>query len=126
MMFHSTLGGAYDDHPNEIFTHPLFKRIAASHDCSVGVVSLSWAVQRGITIIPKSTSDARVAENIRLVELSEDEMNEMNNAHKTIKQIHLVDWITAIQGKRADGTQLVMGWTKEDFGWEDKEGNWLP
>jgi glycerol 2-dehydrogenase (NADP+) len=89
-------------------------------------VSLSWAVQRGITIIPKSNSDARVAENIRLVDLSEDEMEKMNNAHKTIKQIHLVDWITAILGKRADGTQLVMGWTKEDFGWEDKEGNWLP
>ena len=50
----------------------------------------------------------------------------MNDAHKTIKHIHLVDWITSIQGKREDGMQLVMGWTKEEFGWEDREGNWLP
>ena len=123
---HSTLGGAYPNRPNEIFTQPLFKRIADTHSCSVGVVSLSWAVQRGITIIPRSNSHARVAENIRLVELSEEEMDEMNDAHKTIKHLHLVDWITSIQGKREDGTQLVMGWTKEEFGWEDKEGNWLP
>ena len=121
----STLGGSYPGHENEIFTHPLFKGIAAAHSCSVGIVSLSWAVQRGITIIPKSSSDNRVSENIRLVELTKEEMEEMNNAHKTIKKIMLVDWITAMQSKRADGTLLIQGWTKEDFGWVDKEGNWL-
>lgn len=103
----------------------MFLRIAASHSCSAGVVSLSWAVQRGITVIPKSSVDARVEENIRLVELTNSEMEEMNDAHKTVGKVRLVEWITDMHQTATDGTDTIMGWTREDFGWEDSEGNWL-
>ena len=41
----------------------------------------------------------------------------MNSAHKTIKQIHLVDWITSIQGEEG-------GWDAVGNG-VDEGGIWM-
>ncbi|KAL2864266.1 aldo/keto reductase [Aspergillus lucknowensis] len=126
VMSWSTMGGgaAYDSRAGEILTHPLFQRIAARHSCSTGVVSLSWAVQRGIIIIPKSSSLKRLDENIRLVTLDESEMDEINNAHQNICQLRIADGIKGLRGE-VGGKKTILGWTVEDFGWEDAEGNWL-
>ncbi len=32
---------------------------------------------------------------------------------------------SALKAKVVDGKKTVMGWTMQDFGWEDEEGNWL-
>ncbi|KAI9044162.1 aldo/keto reductase [Aspergillus affinis] len=122
----STLGGGAEFAPlaGEILTNPLFKNIAANHGCSTGVVSLSWAVQRGISVIPKSSSRARVEENLRLVTLTEAEMEELNEAHRTIGSLRIADHIPIMRGEK-DGKTTFMGWTNEDFGWEDAEGKWL-
>lgn len=117
----STLGGP-GDVGKEIRTHPLFKSIADAHSCSTGVVSLSWAVQRGIVVIPKSASFKRLEENIRLVTLTNEEMDKMNKASETIRKHRNAD-----SSLRAtiDGKTTLMGWTNVDMGWEDEEGNWL-
>lgn len=88
------------------------------------MVSLSWAVQRGVCVIPKSSSLSRIDENIRLVKLTEAEMNEMNNAHFAICKLRFADHAKGIR-REVDGQQTVLGWTDVDFGWEDAEGNWL-
>lgn len=117
-------GAEYATHSSEILTHPLFKRIAANHQCSTGVLSLSWAVQRGICVIPKSSSLSRVEENIRLVTLTPGEMTELNEAHVTIRRLRIADHIPGLR-KPMDGMQTILGWTVQDFGWEDADGNWL-
>ncbi|KAL4862499.1 hypothetical protein BDV12DRAFT_42826 [Aspergillus spectabilis] len=126
VMSWSTMGGGAEFSPqaSEILTNPLFQRIAGRHGCSTGVVSLSWAVQRGIIVIPKSSSPKRIEENIRLVTLGEEEMKEIDNAHNTIGRLRIADHI---QGMRRDlgGMSTILGWTPQDFGWEDAEGNWL-
>ena len=117
-------GAEYTQTAKEILGHPLFTDIAAAHGIPVGVVSLSWAVQRGIIVIPKSSSTTRIDSNIRLVRLTDAEMDAINNAEKTIGRIRLADNIFAMQ-EEFRGKKTVMGWTAEDYGWEDSEGNWL-
>ncbi|KAF9887856.1 hypothetical protein FE257_009516 [Aspergillus nanangensis] len=126
VMSWSTMGGGaeYATRATEILTHPLFQGIAANHQCSTGVVSLSWAVQRGICVIPKSSSLARIDENIQLVTLTEAEMTEINRAHVTICKLRIANHIKGLQ-REMDGRQTILGWTDQDFGWEDAEGNWL-
>lgn len=117
-------GAEYATRASEILTHPLFKRIADNHQCSTGVLSLSWAVQRGICVIPKSSSLSRIEENIKLVTLSPHEMTEMNRAHTTICELRISDHIQGLR-KPVDGKQSILGWSVQDFGWEDADGNWL-
>lgn len=104
--------------------HPLFTDIAKAHGCSPGVVSLSWVVQRGITVIPKSANKSRIEENRRLVTLTDDEMARMNSAHETIMKFRLADHVPMLQVE-IDGKKTLMGWSTVDFGWDDEEGNWL-
>lgn len=123
VMSWSTLGGERAA-KNEILSHELFTSIAKAHDVSSGVVSLSWAVQRGITVIPKSSSKSRIEDNIRLVTLSDAEMASINSAQDTIKRQRFANGI-ASQHIEMDGKTTLMGWSYYDMGWEDKQGNWL-
>lgn len=67
---------------HQIFTNETLAKIAAAHHKSNGQVILRWLLQRGITVIPKSVHQNRMAENIDVFdfELSDDEM-------KTIAQL---------------------------------------
>ncbi|KAH7157974.1 GCY protein [Dactylonectria estremocensis] len=124
VMSWSTMGGPNTGTISQILTHDLFTDIAAKHGCSAGVVSLSWAVQRGITVIPKSSSKKRIEDNISLVTLTDEEMDQINGAHNTIQRYRIADGIKTLQVE-IDGKQTLQGWSKVDFGWEDEEGNWL-
>jgi glycerol 2-dehydrogenase (NADP+) len=119
------MGGERANEKNQILTHPLFTNISAKHSCSVGVVSLSWAVQRGVIIIPKSSSPKRIEDNIKLVTLSPEEMDEINAAETTVGRMRLSNFIPGIQYRMPDGKDTVLGWTSAEFGWEDEAGNWL-
>ncbi|KAL2828068.1 putative aldo-keto reductase [Aspergillus pseudoustus] len=119
-----TLGGDSQVAKNHILTNELFTSIAEKHECSTGAVSLSWAVQRGTTIIPKSSSPARIVENIRLVSLDDEDMAKINDAHRRI-ELHRVSNIHHLLWIDLDGKRTLRGWTGVDFGWEDEEGNWL-
>lgn len=118
------MGGTGDLEKNQILSHDLFTSIAEDHRCSAGVVSLSWAVQRGVTVIPKSGSASRILENIKLVTLTEEEMTKMASAQHQIKRTRIADNIKSLW-LELDGVQTLQGWSKVDFGWEDSHGNWL-
>lgn len=118
------MGGERPGAVNEILTHDLFTKIAKAHDCSTGVVSLSWAVQRGICVIPKSSSKSRITDNIKLVTLSDDEISTIDGAHETIRKYRIADALDALH-LEVDGKRTMQGWSKADFGWEDEQGNWL-
>ncbi|MDO5639154.1 MAG: aldo/keto reductase [Neisseria sp.] len=61
---------------NDIFHHPVLKPIAEKHGKSISQIALRFLVQSGITAIPKSSSKARMAENLAVFDfaLSDDEM----------------------------------------------------
>ncbi|KAF4551118.1 D-galacturonate reductase-like protein 2 [Elsinoe fawcettii] len=121
----STMGSErFETGQNPILTDKLFVDLAKKYDCSAGVISLSWAVQRGISVIPKSSKPHRIDSNIRLVTLSEDDMKTLNNAHDTLGRLCLCDRIKGIQYE-VDGKTTVLGWSHADFGWTDDDGNWL-
>lgn len=109
---------------NPILTHDLFTDVAKKHGISAGVVSLSWAVQRGVVVIPKSSKNHRIEENIRLVKLDDSEMETINTAQHKIGRIRLAEIIAGLQYE-VNGKNTILGWSLEDFGWEDANGHWL-
>lgn len=64
---------------HNIFTNETIDAIAAKYGKSNGQVILRWLLQRGITVIPKSVHQKRMAENIDVFdfELSDDDMKAM-------------------------------------------------
>ncbi|KAF4954271.1 hypothetical protein FSARC_12181 [Fusarium sarcochroum] len=119
-----TLGGDSQVAKNHILHHEIFKSIADKNNTTTGTVSLSWAVQRGTTVIPKSSSRSRISSNLQLITLDDDDMAKINDAHKVIENhrvcnIHHLLWV------EVDGRRTLHGWTEVDFGWEDEQGNWL-
>jgi diketogulonate reductase-like aldo/keto reductase len=60
----------------EIFADEVLQEIADAHDRSVAQVALKWALERDVTVLPKSTSPEHVRANLALFdwELGEDEL----------------------------------------------------
>lgn len=81
-------------------------------------------MQRGITVIPKSKSKARIEENIKLVTLSAEEVDKINRAQDTIKRQRLSNDIASMHIK-IDGKTTFQKWTYQEVGWEDENGQWL-
>ena len=126
VMSWSTLGGPpAPGKSNPIINDSFFHDLAKKYDCGVGVVSLSWCVQRGVTVIPKSANLGRIEENIRLVHLSDDDMDAMNRVGEKLGKVRLADDISFGKGHVEGKGPVLFGWTKEEYGWEDNQGNWL-
>ena len=69
-------GGRYNPFENDIL-----KGIADQHGKTVGQIILRWNVQRGVTVIPKSTHKERIEENFNIWDfsLNEDEMGKISS-----------------------------------------------
>ena len=110
-----------------MYNHPLMTSLASGYDVSVGVIILSWMVQRGIVVIPHSSSPKRLDENIRTVKLTAQEIEKINNMHREIGQLRLIDHVDrlwhddAVPGKG----RTFLGWTPQEIGWVDEKGTWL-
>jgi len=62
-----------------ILTDPVITRIAAEHHRTPGQVILRWHLQRGVTVVPKTTSPQRMRENLDLFsfDLTERQMRDI-------------------------------------------------
>ena len=72
-----------------IFTDPVLTEIGAKYGKTAAQVVLRWNVQRGVSILPKSTHVERMEQNISIwdFELTDEDMsriNEMNIGHSEI------------------------------------------
>ena len=94
-----------------------FVDLGEKYGCGVGIVSLSWAVQRGVTVIPKSSKAERIEENIKLVKLSDEDVKAIDHVHEKLGKLRLADAIM--------GGYPLFGWSKQQFGFEDDKGTWL-
>jgi 2,5-diketo-D-gluconate reductase A len=61
---------------HDLFTNPVLREIAATHNRSVAQVVLRWLTQRGVVAIPKSVRRERIEENLDIFgfELDTDDM----------------------------------------------------
>ena len=55
-----------------LIENPVVGKIAQAHGCSAAQVLLRWAIERGTSVIPKSTNPDRLAENLETANLKLD------------------------------------------------------
>lgn len=82
---YSTMGNQWRKTPNPVLFHPLILELAASHNTTPASVVLSWALQVGVGVIPKSTKAEHIRDNISIrkeiflqVFLTDEEMSFIN------------------------------------------------
>ncbi|KAF2003150.1 Aldo/keto reductase [Amniculicola lignicola CBS 123094] len=70
-----------------LLQHELIKSIGAKHGKTPAQVLLRWSTQRGISVIPKSNSPERLAENLNVTsfDLGEEEIKEISDLNKNLK-----------------------------------------
>jgi diketogulonate reductase-like aldo/keto reductase len=63
-----------------VFQNPVLQEIAAAHGKSVSQVVLRWHLQNGVVTIPKSNSEDRLKENLRIFDfqLSADDLRKID------------------------------------------------
>jgi alcohol dehydrogenase (NADP+) len=76
---------------------PVLHRIARAHNVTVAQVCIAWAVQRGTSVVAKSTNPARQEENIASVnpgkvEFSESELHEIAELDRGYRFFRPEDW----------------------------------
>ena len=75
------LGGSQSG--GSLHTHPVISTIAHAHSTGSANVMLSWAVQRGWSVVPKSTNPSRIEQNLKgNVILSEEEIAQIDAMSK--------------------------------------------
>ena len=57
-----------------LHSDPELKKIAEKHNESVATILISWAVNRGTVVLPKSVTPSRIESNRKVVSLDKDEM----------------------------------------------------
>ncbi|KAF8625053.1 hypothetical protein AX15_005583 [Amanita polypyramis BW_CC] len=102
-------------------SHKGLVEIARRKGATRAQILMSWGVQRGTAVIPKSEKEDRLRENIALVRLTEEEMHVLDEMHKepgmhrSVCGFH----IGALGGS-------CFGWTYEQLGWEMVTGGVVP
>jgi diketogulonate reductase-like aldo/keto reductase len=73
-----------------LLNDPVLKEIADAHNKSVAQAILRWDLQRGVVVIPGSSSPAHMKENISIFdfELSDEEMSRIAALNRNEKH----DW----------------------------------
>lgn len=71
--------GPFAEGKNDYFNNPVLKEIGAAHSKSTAQVALRFLLQSGVVLIPKSTHENRMKENIDIFdfELTSDEMKKI-------------------------------------------------
>ncbi|KAL1710694.1 NADP-dependent oxidoreductase domain-containing protein [Schizophyllum commune] len=98
-----------------LMEYPAINALAAKFEATPAQILLSWGVQRGTSVIPKSENAERMAKNLQLVKLSDEEMQAIDAIHK-VPGMHK----SLLKYHSEDGK--VMGWTYEQLGWPMKIG----
>lgn len=108
---YSPFGQPTPDRPSPLLTDESIQEIAKKHGVSEGQVVLSWGVQNGIVVVPKSENPDRIKANISIVELDDAEIKAIDAIHKK-PGLHR----SLLGYHKPDGS--VFGWTYEEMGWE--------
>jgi len=77
-----------------LLENPVITKLAAEKQCSTGQLLISWALHRGVSVIPKSVNPKRIAENLEAesIELSNSEMDRINALEKGFRYVTGAFW----------------------------------
>ncbi|KCZ77392.1 hypothetical protein H311_01597 [Anncaliia algerae PRA109] len=78
---HSALGGSATKKGNEpeLLRDPILLKIAQKYEVCASKIILSWLIQKGICIIPKTTKLNHLRENFFVIKLNENDIEEIEN-----------------------------------------------
>lgn len=95
---HQTAFGPLGGSGSTLHEEPVVKEIAEKRNVSVANVLLSWGIQRGWSVIPKSTNKERIRANLAgVVLLSASEMDQVNELGKAQgRRFNRPDWGTCV------------------------------
>jgi len=102
-------------HKLDVMAHPLVCGIATARACTPAQVVLGWLRARGVAVIPKTKTRARMEENLIGVSLSDDEFRALDGLHAG-PGMH-----RSACGFHSKGG-MAFGWTYEQLGWPMKDG----
>ncbi|KDR71561.1 hypothetical protein GALMADRAFT_75081 [Galerina marginata CBS 339.88] len=102
-------------------TDPGIIKIARTKAVTEAQVILSWGVQRGTAVIPKTEHGDRLKQNIQLVHLTTEEMGVLNNLHM---QPGMHRSVCGFHSTEYRGS--CFGWTYEQLGWDMVLGGIVP
>nr|WP_281194315.1 aldo/keto reductase [Halorubrum sp. F4] len=73
-----------------VFENDVIGEIAADHDASAARVSLAWLREKGVTAIPKATSESHIADNwsSRELELTDEEIGRIDGIERYAREVH--------------------------------------
>ena len=82
--FFSSLGTTVKEDQNPLLTDPIVQTLSKSKGQSSSQILLTWALQKGYSVIPKSTNPDHIRENIKLEDniLTEEEIEILDNLEK--------------------------------------------
>jgi glycerol 2-dehydrogenase (NADP+) len=116
---YSPLGGVpvANDTRQTFLNHPGFVGVAERLGITPGQLAVSWGVQRGTSVVPKSENPQRMKANITIAKLGEEDMAVVDAIHKEpMSHRSLVMHYLGSSG-------TLFGWTYEQLGWEmNKDG----
>tara|TARA_B100001245_G_C22855225_1_gene411143 strand:- start:12 stop:959 length:948 start_codon:yes stop_codon:yes gene_type:complete len=78
-----------------LLEQPIIQKIAESHEATPAQVLISWSMHRGIAVIPKSTNENRIAENLNAasLELTSQELDHINGIQSGFRFIDGSIWV---------------------------------
>ncbi|CED84118.1 glycerol dehydrogenase [Phaffia rhodozyma] len=85
-----------------LLTDSVLNEIAEAHSSSPAKILISYQVQRGIVVLPKSVTKSRIEDNLQVIELKPEELEKLNEL--------------AAQGKQQRVNTPAFGW---DLGFDD-------
>jgi 2,5-diketo-D-gluconate reductase B len=73
----------------KVFDVPVLQDIAEAHDASAAQVSLAWLREKGVTAIPKATSEAHIADNWASLslDLTDEEVERIDAIEETDRRV---------------------------------------
>ncbi len=94
---------------NGTFDNEVIKEIASRYNKTTAQIMLRWHLQRGITVLPKSTHIERIKENFNVFDftLSDDDMKKITSLDKneslffSHQNPEMVEWFVSMVAERA-------------------------
>ena len=83
-----------EDEPR-LLDDPIIKNISNARSCTPAQILISWALHRGVSVIPKSTNPQRISENFNAqdIELSDQEIKDISTLEKNHRYISGSTWV---------------------------------
>lgn len=88
--------GLKADNEPSLLENPIVKEIATEKNCSPGQVLISWALHRGMSVIPKSVNPARIGQNFEaeLIQMTDLEMIRINALERSFRYVTGEFWVS--------------------------------